>query len=153
MREALAGLQHQYTTSAVAQSTVSALLIPVSDIQALVPRPIVAQLLHDTTVTSALLASPAQRTLPQRSLIAERVKESAALATLPELQRNNVALAGEFMRVPSGSCVFYQVLLHWHLTRAHVVGHVTPLFFKGDASTSVFLVLSGCCSISIDVDR
>ena len=111
MREALAGLQNQYTTLAVAQSTVSALLIPVSDIQALVPRPIVAQLLHDTTVMSALLAPPTQRTLQQRSLIAERVKESAALTTLPELQRSNVAAAGQFMRVPSGSCVFYQVLL------------------------------------------
>ena len=108
VREALEGLQS--TTSAVTQSRVTSLLVPVSDLQALLPSAVILQLLHDAAIKSALLAPPSQRTLAQRSLVAERVKGSSALKTLPELQRSHVAATGQFMRVPSGSCVFYEVL-------------------------------------------
>lgn len=107
VREALADLPN--ATSAITQSPVTALLVPVSDVLALAPRPLIEQVLYNATVISALLGPPTQRSLTQRSLIAATVKHSAALQTLPELQRTQVAAAGQFMRVPSGSCVFYKV--------------------------------------------
>ena len=107
VREALADLPN--SASAITQSPVTALLVPVSDVLALAPRPLIEQVMYNATVMSALLGPPTQRSLAHRSLIAATVKRSAALQTLPELQRTQVAAAGQFMRVPSGSCVFYKV--------------------------------------------
>jgi hypothetical protein len=108
VREALTDLSH--SASAIAQSSVTALLVPVSDLVALAPRPLLAQLLQDAATISALLAQPSQRTLAQRALIVEKIKDTAALGTLPGLQRSQVAASSQFMRVPSGSCIFYRVI-------------------------------------------
>ncbi len=116
VREALVDLNP--TAAAVAQSRVTCLLVPVADLVALAPRPLINQLLHDAAAMSALLAHPSQRTPAQQSLIAEKVKDTAALGTLPELQRRQVAAASQFMRVPSGSCVFYKVLMRSACRRA-----------------------------------
>ncbi len=138
-------------TTAVAQSLVTALLVPVSDVVALSPRPLIAQLLQDAATMSALLAHPSQRSLAQRTLIADKVRDTAALGTLPELQRTQVAACSQFMRVPSGSCVFYKVvLLCISAASAQIVIYDV---LQGDVSSSVFLVLSGTCSVSIEVDR
>lgn len=85
--------------------------MPVSDVLALAPRPLIAQLLQDADTMAALQAPPSQRTLQQCAMIAEKIKDSSALTSLPELQRTQVAASGQFMRVPAGSCVFYKVWL------------------------------------------
>jgi hypothetical protein len=96
-------------TAKICQSVVSVLLLPVADIEALVPQPLIQQLLHNANLLSAMIKPPTLRSPAQRMLITEHLKRIEALSTLPEMQRADAAANCQLMRVPSGSCVFYKV--------------------------------------------